>query len=183
VPAIDDAPDGGAKRSPCSIWGGRPETLFRFGLVPVFVLICYAFPWRIWRASITAALITVLQEPSNPVIQLTFDTFSYDRGTFQVGISCTALDVFFGSIPLLWQRKRPLGQTLGFFALYFLVLSTINFIRLILGFRLYATGASWFAAHELMSGVFYFVIFVWIVRYRRRPSPEWATGRSIIRDI
>lgn len=164
--AIEEPAPSGAKPFFFSIWGGRSETWLRFGMVLLFVVLCYAFPWRVWRASVTAILIAVLQDHANSAISLTYDTFRYHGGTFQVGLSCTALDVFFGSLPLLWRRQRSLGHNLGFFGLYFLGLSAINLVRLILGFRLYAAGVSWFVAHELMSGLFYFGIFIWIVRLR-----------------
>src|SRR4029077_7389820 len=148
VPAIDATAGGGTQQSFYSLWGGRSETLFRFGLVLPFVILCFAFPWHFWRASITAAVIAGLHGPLNPAVPLDFDTFSYGSTTFQIGTSCVALDVFFGSIPLLWQRQRSFGRHLVFFGLYFLVLSTINLVRLILTFRLNATGVSWFLAHD-----------------------------------
>ena len=169
--AIDDAARDGSKRSFYSLWGGRSETLLRFALVLPFVILCFVFPWHTWRGAITAALIAGLHDPLNPAVPLDFDIFSYGSGTFQIGTSCVALDVFFGSIPLLWQRQRSLGRNLVFFAVYFLVLSTVNLVRLILTFRLNATGVSWFLAHDVISGFFYFGIWVWITDYRSRLHP------------
>jgi exosortase/archaeosortase family protein len=171
VPVIDASAGGRTKGSFYSLWGGRSETLLRFGLVPLFVVLCFAFPWHFWRAAITAAVIAGLHDPLNPAVPLDFDTFNYGSVTFQIGTSCVALDVFFGSIPLLWQRQRPLGRNLVFFALYFLVLSIINLVRLILTFRLNATGVSWFLAHDVISGFFYFGIWVWIIDCRSRVHP------------
>jgi hypothetical protein len=104
--------------------------------------------------------------------RVSFDSFAFHGTIFQVAISCTALDVFFGSMPLLWQGRRPVSGNLLFFAEYFLCLSTINLARLVLGFLLYAAGVSWLLGHEVMSGVFYFAVLVWIAGRR-----GWSSHR------
>src|ERR1051325_3303599 len=77
VTAIEEPAPSGAKPFFFSIWGGRSETWLRFGMVLLFVVLCYAFPWRVWRASVTAILIAVLQDHANSAISLTYDTFRY----------------------------------------------------------------------------------------------------------
>ena len=52
------------------------------------------------------------------------------------------------------------GCPVVFLAVYLLCLSAINLARLELGFLLYFRGVSWFLAHEVMSGVFYFALFL-----------------------
>jgi hypothetical protein len=138
----------------------------RLGLVPVFVLLCHAYSWHAWRALVATALLALLARAGAPAFPLSFDTFRFHDHLFQVAVSCTALDVFFGSIPLLWEGRCSPARNLRFLAAYFVVLSAINLARLVLGFLLYGVGASWFLAHELPSGVFYFAVFVWIARRR-----------------
>jgi hypothetical protein len=53
-----------------------------------------------------------------------------------------------------------------FLAGYFVVLSTVNLLRLEAGFLLYLRGVPWSLAHEAMSGVFYFGLLLWILRHR-----------------
>jgi hypothetical protein len=144
----------------------------RLALVPLFVLFCHAFSWRVGRALVTTALLALLAWAGAPALPLAFDSFRFHGSTFQVAVSCTALDVFFGSIPLLWEPERPLLPHLRFFAAYFLTLSAINMMRLVVGFLLYGGGVSWFLAHELPSGLFYFAVFVWIARRR-----GWSAAR------
>ena len=142
------------------------EAWLRIALVPLFVLLCHVFSWRAWRAVVTAALLALLHRAGAPAVPLAVDTFRFHGSLFQVAVSCTALDVFFGSIPLLWERRGSLVRNLRFFAVYFAGLSAINLARLALGFLLYRAGLSWFLAHELPSGLFYFAVFVWIARRR-----------------
>jgi exosortase/archaeosortase len=148
--------------TPVSRRGCRVEDWRRLALVPLFVLFCHAFSWRAGRALVTTALLALLARAGDPALPLAFDTFRFHGSSFQIALSCTALDVFFGSIPLLGERRRPLVRSLGFFAAYLLALSAINLARLALGFLLYGAGVSWFLAHELPSGLFYFAVFVWI---------------------
>ena len=168
MPAIDAAAGDAANESFYSLWGGRSQTLLRFSLVLPFVIVCFLLPWHTWLAWTTAALIAGLHDPLNPVIPVDFNIFSYGSGTYLIGPSCAALDVFFGSIPLLWERQRPLERNLLFFTLYFLCVSTINLVRLILLLRLHVRGVSWFWAHDVISGIFYFGIWLWIIRCRKR---------------
>jgi len=44
----------------------------------------------------------------------------------------------------------------------------INYCPARLGMVLYLRGVPWALAHEAMAGVFYFSLFLWIVRQRRR---------------
>jgi hypothetical protein len=147
--------------------------LLRIGLVPLFVGLCYLSEWRAWRALVTGAVLAILHRTGAPALPLSFDTFVFHGTIFQVAISCTALDVFFGSIPLLWQERRPASRNLLFLAEYFLCLSAINLARLVLGFLLYSHGVSWLLGHEMMSGVFYFAVLVWIAGRR-----GWSSDRT-----
>jgi hypothetical protein len=148
----------------------RCGELLRIGLVPLFVAVCYRYEWRAWRALVSGAVIALLHAAGAPARPLSFDTFAFHGGNFQVAISCTALDVFCGSIPLLWQWQQPVSRNFRFFAAYFLGLSAINLARLVVGFLLYSQAVSWLLAHEVMSGVFYFAVFLWIARRR-----GWST--------
>jgi len=94
-------------------------------------------------------------------------TFRIDGHSFITGISCTAIDAFLTSIPLVWKYRETLLKTVRFFTLYFFVLIIINQFRLLLGFVFYSVGISWFWAHELPSAFFYFFIGLWIFRLNR----------------
>jgi hypothetical protein len=103
----------------------------------------------------------------------------FSRGIGYIAISCTALDAFCGSIPLLWQGRRPFSGNLLYLAAYFLCLSAVNLARLELGFVLHLQGVSWFLAHEVMSGVFYFALFLWIAR-QRAWTPQLARSADLL---
>ena len=138
----------------------------RICLVPVFVLACYQFEWTGLRSIVTSAFIYAASWFGIPAARYAFDSFSCNGEHYQFVISCTALDAFFGSIPLVWKRFVPFYRNLIFLAAYFILLSVINLFRLEIGFVIFLRGISWSLAHEVMAGVFYFALFLWIVRRR-----------------
>jgi len=165
-----EAPPGSGREKPKTAAAlhrpGRYEELLRVCLVPLFVVLCYQFEWGAWRFYLSEALIPLLQWSGAPAVRLTPDIFTCNGGPYRIVISCTALDAFFGSLPLLWQWRRPVSHNLLYLAAYFLCLSAANLARLELGFVLNFQGLSWRLAHEAIAGVFYFALFLWIARQR-----------------
>ena len=109
-----------------------------------------------WRCSCTA--------PARRSCILGGDLFAYGGVTYQIVLSCTALDAFFGAIPLLWQWRRPRASLVSL-ARFLVGLSVANLARLHVGFVLHAHGVSWLLAHEVMAGLFYFAGLRWVVRH------------------
>jgi hypothetical protein len=139
--------------------------LLRVALVPVFVALAHAFPWDAWRAWVAGAIVAVLDVLGAPVARLGPVLFDFDGSLYQVVVSCTALDAFFGTIPLIWRWQRPMRSVVEL-ACLLVVCSVVNLFRLVLGFVLYWGGVPWIFAHEVMAGVFYFAWFLWIARRR-----------------
>jgi hypothetical protein len=147
-----------------------PGELLRVALVPVFVALAYTFSWGAWRAWVAGAIVAALDVLGAPVARLGPVLFAFDGNLYQVVLSCTALDAFFGAIPLIWRWQRP-ARSVVEVASVLLVLSVVNLFRLVLGFVLYWGGVPWILAHEVIAGVFYFVLFLWIARRR-----SWIGG-------
>ncbi len=146
--------------------GAWRADVLRICLVPVFVLMCYQFDWETWRTSWTDIFVTVMGWLAVPVVRVRFDSFLCNGVAYWFAIACTALDVFFGSIPLLWEPKKAIHRNLMLLSSFFACLSAANLVRLALGFLLYVHGVSWFVSHEVAAGVFYFGVFLWIARRR-----------------
>ena len=101
-----------------------------------------------------------------PVVRATADSFYCQGHFYRFAIACTALDAFFGSIPLLWMKRRSVGRNVLFFATYGVTLAVLNVARLAAGLWIFLRGVSWEVSHEAFAGVFYFGLFLWIARRR-----------------
>jgi hypothetical protein len=149
-------------------WRARWQTdALRIGLVPLFVVFCYQFDWQAWRELVCSAFLTAAPWFGVTAVRAEFDSFACQGQFYRFVIACTALDAFFGSIPLLWNHRATIFRNLVFLSAYFLCLSMLNLVRLEFGLMLYLKGMSWSLSHQAMAGVFYFGLFLWIARQRR----------------
>jgi hypothetical protein len=142
------------------------ETWWRIALVIPMVLACHMLEWSLWRGAITDVLTFCSLLVGVPLVRFSSDTFACSGHFFKVEISCTIVDAFLGSIPLLWEPLVSSIKNFTFLVSYFVGLSALNLIRLEFGFVLFSRGVPWWLSHETMSGVFYFALFCWIA-YRR----------------
>jgi len=161
TPAIPrELPDPSlAKRPVRSDW-------LRIALVPVFVLACYQFAWLAWRSFNCTAFLAISHTLGISAWRLSTVAFASQGRGYHFDIACTAVDAFLGSVPLLWNWHKPIRANLAFFTLYFAVLNIANMARLSLGMLIFVWGVPWWLSHEAMSGVCYFLMFLWIARRR-----------------
>jgi len=107
--------------------------------------------------------------------RVSFDTILVGGQAFQFVIACTFVDVFMGSIPLLWDLKKSvLRNILGLIATA-TVLFGFNVVRLVVAQALYYRGVSWTVADEVLGGLAYFAI--WLAIWRLR---SWKVLTSLI---
>jgi len=158
--------------------GWRSDAL-RILLVPLFVVLCYQFDWWAWRSLFTDAIMAVIPWLGAQAVRRGVESFACGGTFYKVAISCTALDAFFGSIPLVWKVRLSVSRNLAFLAAYLACLSVLNLARLLLGFVLYLWGVSWLLAHEAAAGAFYFGLFLWIARQRGWGAFPSRRNRSI----
>jgi hypothetical protein len=95
--------------------------------------------------------------------RVSFDTIELCGTWFKFTVSCTLVDAFCGSIPLLWRIDLSVCVNALRLARYAACLFLANVLRLELGNVLYCRGLPWFLVHESVSAVSYFVLFLWIV--------------------
>lgn len=146
--------------------GSARLQLLRVCLAPLFVVLCYHFDWTAWRSLTTSAFLAVSHWIGVPAVGVSSDSFLCDGAYYRMVISCTALDVFFGSVPLLWEGRKSVPGNILALSAWLICLSAVNLLRLELGFVVYFAGTPWWLAHEAMAGVFYFAVFLWIARQR-----------------
>jgi hypothetical protein len=142
------------------------ELLARFALVTVAVGICYCFHWRPLRFLTSEANLRLDLLAGIPLERLSYDTVSWKGVLYRYENACTFVDVWFGCIPLLWNLRRSIAQNLAFLAVVTLGLFTFNVFRLSVSDVLFAAGLSWELAHNVISGVAYFLVWIWIWEHR-----------------
>ena len=98
--------------------------------------------------------------------RVSFDTLRFGGREFEFAISCTQIDVFCASIPLIWRFTTSVRANVLKLSTYFTCLFGFNILRLELGHLLLARGVPWVLAHESIAGVNLFIIFLWVVRNR-----------------
>ena len=92
---------------------------------------------------------------------------------FRVEIACTFVDVFMGSIPLLWDvGKSVLRNALRLLAVA-VIFFALNVVRLEIAQVLYSRGVSWTLADGVLGGFAYFAVWLFLWRQRTwRIFPE-----------
>jgi hypothetical protein len=117
-------------------------------------------------------------------VRLSFDTIRVREAQFSFIVSCTFVDVFLGSLPLLWDLHRSLLRNCSRLVLAGTILLTFNILRLEIAQVFYANQISWEVADGVVGGVAYFLVWVVIWRLRtwhvlsplliRRLAPRFA---------
>ena len=147
------------------------EFLLRAALVPVFAALSHAFQWQ-WLRFITSQGILHLSSVFGiSRVRVSPDTISGQGTLFHFVVACTFVDVFMGSIPLLWDRRKGLLGNLLRLLVAAVVLFCFNLIRLEISQIIYSLGVSWTFADEILGGVAYFA--VWLAIWRTRRWDMW----------
>lgn len=143
--------------------------LIRFTLVPVAVVICHLFSWhalRYWTSELNLRLDLLA---GIHLQRMSFDQVLWKGVLYRYQIACTLADVWCGAIPLLWNWRRSIFQNLTLLAGFAAALFALNIFRLSLSDILFAAGLPWDLAHNVISGITYFIVWVWIWRSRYSP--------------
>ena len=146
----------------------RLQFLWRAGLVAVFAAAAHQFTWGWLRFVTSEVILRISTALGLTAVRISHDTILMRGELFCFVIACTFIDVFLGSIPLLWDlEKSLLNNILGLIAAA-AVLFCFNVVRLEIGQILYLRGVSWTLAHEVMGGFAY--LAVWLVLWRNMPK-------------
>jgi hypothetical protein len=153
------------------------ELLGRVLLVPVFVGVCYFYDWHALRALTTATLVQISAFLGVPMQRIGMDLISVAGVNAKFVVACTMIDAYFGAIPLLWRTKISWTQNLLRLGLVAGGVFVLNITRLELGFIAMTRGVPWWLAHEVVSGVTYFCLYLFIVRQKAWSSrPDTPVG-------
>jgi hypothetical protein len=136
--------------------------LIRFLLVAVFVGFSYLFRWE-WLRYLTSEANLRLDLLAGIHLQrLSSDLVMWKGVLYRYENACTFVDVYFGSIPLLWDLRRSVARNLGFLGIVAVGYFAFNVFRLTVSDILFAVGLPWDLAHNVVSGITYFAVWVWV---------------------
>ena len=140
-----------------------PSLILRFSLTAIAVLICYQFQW-LWLRALTCDWNLRLDSLLGVHLHKTaFDTVIYRGAIYRYEIACTMADAFCGALPLIWNLRHSVARNLALIVAFASTLFVFNVVRLSFSDVLFAWGLSWNWAHNVISGVSYFLLWEWIL--------------------
>ena len=159
------------------------ELVFRFTLAALAVAICYCFDWRLLR-TLTLDLNLRLDSLFGVHLQrISSDTVMYNGALYRYVIACTMADVWCAAIPLIWDIRSRIVQNLRVLGVFTVALFAFNIIRLSFSDLLFASGLSWDLAHNVISGVAYFLIWIFVWKRTRQLIPPRTANPSLKAEL
>ena len=147
--------------------------LIRFALAALAVALSYCFRWEFLRFLTSEGNLRLDLLAGIHLQRITADTVMWKGVLYHYENPCTFVDVWFGSIPLLWSLRRSVARNVGFMAVVAAGMFCFNVFRLSVSDVLFAAGLPWNLAHNVLSGISYFLVWVWIwSRLRREPQTK-----------
>ncbi len=140
----------------------RKEIVLRFLLCALAVVLCYQFDWNWLRFLTSESQMRLDALLGMPHQRVAFDTVLWKGTLYQYVTACTFADVWCGAIPLMWNLRRRVWSNIGRAAMLALVLFVFNVIRLSFSNVLFNAGLNWDLAHNVVGGVCYFGVWVWL---------------------
>jgi hypothetical protein len=174
-------PQGSWRSLPGAItpWTRKHQGLIcRLLLVPLFVAVCHIFDWYWLRILLTITIVKISALLAIPMHRIGVDLVELGGMQMRFAVSCTLLDAFFGAVPLLWQSSVSVRRNFAHLAVVWIAMSGLNVVRLEAGFVAMNAGAPWWLAHECVSGVSYFCLFLYIVHRRFCSIP--SSSRDVV---
>lgn len=151
------------------------RVLLRIGFAVALGLTAHLFGWEWVRFVTSEVVLCSATHFGLAAFRRSFDTISINGVAFQFVVGCTFIDVIVGSIPLLWSGARtPLRNLLTIVSVG-VALFAFNLLREDLSQLLYAHGIPWVLADDVLGGVSYFSVWLWLShRYRQSSCPSAA---------
>lgn len=134
--------------------------LVRVLAVATFVTIAHQADWVWLRYMTSEAILRASHALGLTTSRVSFDTVRIQDHQYCFVTSCTFIDVLFGVIPLVWSSNRSLRGNALVVALWLQGLFVFNVVRLQLSLVLIVAGIPWMLAHDVLSGLAYFGVWV-----------------------
>ncbi len=82
---------------------------------------------------------------------------------YSITPACTYIDVFLILTAFIWLRGRSRGENLRRFLLLIVILSAVNFLRVVLAQTGHMSGVGWFWAHDVPDIILHLLVIGWFV--------------------
>ena len=138
--------------------------LIRFVLAALAVAFSYCFRWQLLRFLTSEANLRLDLLAGIHLRRISADAVMWKGVVYRYVNACTFVDVWFGSVPLLWKMARSVARNLSFMAAVAVLMFSFNVFRLSVSDVLFSAGLPWNLAHNVISGLSYFLVWVWIWR-------------------
>jgi hypothetical protein len=149
--------------------------LCRAVLTVLFGFIAHLFQWEGLRHLTSEVILRLSAMLGMTTERISFDTVEIHGQLLQVLVSCTFVELFFGSLPLLWKLDSPIPRNFIRFVAAAGALFCFNVLRLEAAEIAYGRGLPWLFAHDIPLGFEYFA--VWAFVWRTRSWRAWR-GRG-----
>jgi hypothetical protein len=144
------------------------ELSWRLPLCVLAVLICYQFEWTWLRFATSEATLRFVEWCGYPGRRLSPHLIAWNDQRFEFGIGCTFADVFCGAVPLLWIRSAGILRNSAFVIVFAAGLFVFNLLRQATADLIFAAGAPWALADNILGGLSYFAVWVFLIRWLER---------------
>lgn len=142
------------------------EFLVRASLAFGLVILAHELDWQGLRFLTSEIILRISSGLGMFTCRTSFDTICVQAEFFQYATACTFVDVFAGSIPLLWDLKKSVGRNFARLTAAAVLLFCFNILRLEVGQIVHARGVPWTVADAVLGGLAYFAVALALWRLR-----------------
>lgn len=142
------------------------DFLCRVVLVTIFVTLTHQFRWGWLRFLTSEAILRISAFLGMPALRTSLDTIYLNGQLNQFVTACTFIDVYAGSMPLLWSLQNSLLRNVSKLIAVGAIFFAFNILRLEIAQILYPRGVPWILADEVLGGFAYFAVWLFIWRQR-----------------
>jgi hypothetical protein len=157
------------------------EFLCRLCLTALLVGVAHELRWEGLRFLTSEVILRLSALLGMATARISFDTIELQDQWLQILVSCTFVEIFVGSVPLIWRLDLSLLRNLSRLVAFAGALFALNILRLEPGQIAYSYGAPWILAHDIPLGFACFAIWVFIWRTRNWRAWQYYTKGARLR--
>ena len=143
------------------------SVLRRILFVAILVIVTHQFAWGWLRFLTSEAVLRASAFLGMVTERESFDTIRIHGQSYCFVVSCTFVDALMGAIPLVWNFKKSMSGNILALMVWIVSLFCFNVSRLEVTQVLLAQGTPWVIAHDILSGIAYFAVWLAISRWAR----------------
>lgn len=160
------------------------EFLCRVCLAALFMGVAHQLRWEGLRFLTSEVILRLSALLGMATARISFDTIELQSQWLQILVSCTFIEMFVGSVPLIWRLDLSPLRNVTRLVPFAGALFALNILRLEPGQIAYSDGAPWILAHDIPLGIAYFAVWVFIWRTRNwRAWQRYTIGTRLERSL